>query len=203
MTPVPTLKRPCLTLFLPVLAFGMSGCAGNAPLATVDAVDLQRFMGAWYVHAYTPLLVDHNAVNPVEHYHLRPDGVIATTYQFRKGSADGRLRTFTPRGTVHDTATNAEWRMQFVWPFKAPYLIVGLDEDYGGTVIGHPNRKYLWIMHRSSEVDPARLQRHLDLARELGFDLDRVVSARHDWDAEPERRAYLEALPHGAPFTYR
>lgn len=203
MQPFSLLKRPCLTLVLPVVAAGMAGCAGNAPLATVDAVDLQRFMGTWYVHAYTPLLVDHNAVNPVEHYELRPDGVIATTYQFRKGSADGKLRTFTPKGTVFNCVTNAEWRMQFVWPFKAPYLIIGLDDDYGGTVIGHPNRKYLWIMHRSPDIDAGRLQRHLDLARGFGFAMDKVEMAHHDWEAEPQRRAYLEALAPGAAHTFR
>lgn len=188
---------------LPLVSAGVLGCASHDPLPTVERVDLDRFMGTWYVHVYSPLWVDRDAVNPVEHYFLEEDGSIATTYQFRRGSTEGRLRTFTPTGTVYNTDTNAEWRMQFLWPFKAQYLIVGLDEDYGGTVVAHPNRKYAWIMHREAEVDTDRLQRHKDLLRELGFDLDELETARHDWQAEPERKAYLQGLPSGERYTWR
>lgn len=192
-----------LTWMLPFVSIGLGGCASHDPMPTVDRVDLERFMGTWYVQVYSPLWVDRDAVNPIEHYYLSEDGSIATTYQFRRGSVEARLRTYTPTGTVYNEDANSEWRMQFLWPFKAEYLIVGLDEDYGGTVIGHPNRKYAWIMHREPDADPERLQRHKDLLTELGFDVDALETARHDWDAEPERKAYLQSLVRGQPYTFR
>jgi lipocalin len=41
---------------------------------------------------------------------------------------------------VHEHETNAEWRMQFVWPpFEAAYLIVYPDHEYKKTIIGVPD----------------------------------------------------------------
>ncbi|MCD8481703.1 MAG: lipocalin family protein [Verrucomicrobia bacterium] len=198
-----TMEVSLWRIFLPVLSFGLVGCATHKPLATVESVDLPRFMGTWYVHYYSPLVVDRDAVNAIEHYHLRPDGRIATTYQFRRSDPQARLRTFTPTGFIYDTDTQAEWRMQFIWPFKAQYLIIALDEDYGGTVIAHPNRKYAWIMHRSVELDPVRLQRHMDVLQANGFDVDSLTRVIHDWESDAVRKAYIEGLPVGSTFTFR
>lgn len=191
--------------FLPAAVAGVAGCASHPPLETVDGVDLQRFMGTWYVHAYTPLLVDRDAVNPVEHYYLQENGKIATTYQFRRESVDAKLRTYTPTGTVYDQESTAEWRMQFIWPFKAPYLIIGLEDDYRATVIAHPNRKYFWVMSRNPSMRETDLHRHLEQLRELGFDMDRLQLAQHDWESESERqrKAYLDGLKPGERFTFR
>lgn len=160
-------------------------------------------MGTWFVHAHTPLVVDNDAVNPIEHYRLEEDGEIATTYQFRRNSPSGTLRTFTPKGSVHDHDTNAEWRMQFIWPIQASYLIIGLDEDYGGTVIGHPSRRYAWIMYRSPEPQPERLARHLTLLEKAGFDTNALEYPEHNWSLEAERRSYIENLVPGTAYSYR
>ena len=69
----------------------VSGCAGNQPpLETVDYVDLDRFMGDWYVIANIPTFLEKNAYNAVESYELDSDGTIATTFVFRKGGFDGK-----------------------------------------------------------------------------------------------------------------
>ena len=107
-------------------------------------VDLQRFMGDWYVIGFIPITLpffsEEGAHNGVETYRLTDDGVIETTYTFRDGGFDGPEKRFTPRGWVHDHDTNAEWRMQFLWPFKAAYLIVYVDQDYQKTIVGVPDR---------------------------------------------------------------
>lgn len=75
-------------LFLAMLAGSLllGGCrAAMPPLETVDQVDLQRFMGDWYVIANIPTFVEKGAHNAVESYSLDEDGSIATTFTFRKG----------------------------------------------------------------------------------------------------------------------
>jgi apolipoprotein D and lipocalin family protein len=167
----------------------MTQCTHHAPIRTVESLDLPRFMGLWYVIGYTPILVDHGAHNAVEHYYLGDRGRIETTYQFRKGSVDGPLKTYTPLGRVHDTRSNAEWRMQFIWPFQAPYLVFYVSEDYGTTVIVHPNRKYAWIMNRSPEMDADLYDSLTGLLAMEGFDLSRILQVQHDWRNEEERLA--------------
>ena len=127
----------------------LSGCQAAPPLETVDRVDLERFMGDWYVIANIPTFIERDAYNAVESYRLDDDGTIATTFTFRKDSFDGPEKRYTPRGFVRDTESNAEWGMQFIWPIKGDYRIIYLDEHYSVTIIGRNKRDYVWLMARS------------------------------------------------------
>jgi len=172
----------------------VNGCASNeAPLPTPDHVNLDQFMGRWYVQGYTPIVVDKQAHNAIEHYRLDEDEKIQTTYQFRDGGFDGKLKTYTPVGWVYDKATNAEWRMQFLWPFRSDYIILYVDETYTETIIAHPSRKYVWIMTREPEVSDADYQRLMKKLVAAGYDPAVVKKLPQDWSDEAERLEELEA----------
>lgn len=142
-------------------------------------VDLDRFMGTWYVHGYTPTPLDKNAYNATETYELRDDGKILTTYQFQKGGFNGKWKTMKPRGWVHDTETNAEWRMRFFGIFTSPYYILYVSPDYKETVIGHPDRDLAWVMTRSANLGDRDYERLLlELARR-DYEMEEVVRVRH------------------------
>jgi len=168
-----------------------NGCAANTmpPLEAIDRkVDLERFMGDWYVIGFIPVTIpffsEEGAHNGVESYRLTDEGVIETTYTFRKGGFDGPEKRFTPKGWVYDKETNAEWRMQFLWPFKAAYLIVYLDEHYQKTIIGVPARKYVWIMSRDPYVSDADYQELLHKVAAAGYDIGRVQRVPQRWPSE-------------------
>jgi len=151
------------------------------PLRALDRkVDLERFMGDWYVIAHIPVFIEKEAYNAVESYALAEDGTIPTTYTFNKGALDGPVKTYNPRGFVHNTETNAEWRMRFIWPFKAPYLIVDLDEDYQTTIIGVPDRKYAWIMARSKTLPEKRYDALVARLAETGHDISKLRRVPHE-----------------------
>ena len=153
----------------------LAGCATpGPPLATVAHVDLQRFMGDWHVIANIPTYIERDAFNALESYALQPDGTIATTFTFNRGSFDGPRKRYTPRGFVRDAASNATWGMRFVWPVKADYRILYLTPDYSVTVIGRQARDYLWIMARASRLDAADYDAALAAAAAAGYDISRV-----------------------------
>lgn len=169
----------------------LGGCAASTtpPLRAIDRkVDLERFMGDWYVIGSIPVTLpffsEAEAHNGLESYRLTEDGVIETTYTFRQGGFEGPQKRFTPKGWVHNKETNAEWRMRFVWPFKAAYLIVYLDEDYQKTIIGVPSRKYLWIMSRDPEMSDAGYQELLRQVAALGYDTGRVRRVPQRWPVQ-------------------
>lgn len=172
-----------------------NGCALNdTPLPTAENVNIDLFMGRWYVHGYTPIIVDKNAHNAIEHYRLDADEKIQTTYQFRYGGFDGEIKTHTPVGWVHEkVASNAEWRMQFIWPFSADYIILHLDADYSETIVAHPSRKYAWIMLRDDTVSDADYDRLLSKLETAGYDSDIMQKLPHNWSGEAERLAEMEA----------
>ena len=119
------------------LGLALSACASTPPtIPPVANVDLQRFMGDWYVIAHIPSMPEREAFNAIESYQLDGEGRIRTTFQFRKGSFDAKLKTMEPVGRVVPGTNNAVWDMQFVWPIQAEYVIVDLSDDYSQTVIG-------------------------------------------------------------------
>ncbi len=182
----------------------LTGCASdNAPLPMPEHVDLERFMGPWFVVGYSPLFVDNNAHNAVEHYFLAENGDIQTTYQFRDGSFTGKLKTYKPVGRVFNQETNAEWRMQFVWPFEAKYVILYISDDYERTLVIHPNRKYAWIMQRDPEISADDYEAMLAKLESVGVKRDVVKKLPHDWSVDKERFEEIKAIGASRPLVER
>ena len=174
------------SLAIALLAALLPGCQSTSdstrrePLRAIDRkVDLGRFMGDWYVIAHIPAFIEDEAHNAVESYRLDADGTIATTYVFNDGALDGPLKTYRPTGFVHNRETNAEWRMQFLWPFKSAYLIAYLDDDYRTTIIGVPDRDLVWIMARAKTLPEARYQELVKWLADNGHDLSKLRKVPH------------------------
>ena len=170
--------------FLAVLTFALVGCAGapqRDPIVTAEQVDLERFMGRWYVIANIPTFIEKGAHNATETYTLDADGSIDTVFTFRADSFDGETKTYNPRGFVTDTDSNAVWGMRFVWPFKADYRIVYLDEEYSQTIIGREKRDYVWIMARTPTIPEDDLARMVSLLGEEGYDTAKIERVPQRW----------------------
>ena len=150
-------------------------------MKTVNAVDLAKFMGDWYVIANIPTFLEKDAYNAVESYQLNTDGTIATTFTYRKGSFEGKEKTYRPKGFVKDTTSNALWGMRFIWPFKADYRIVYLDADYSKTIIGRNKRDYLWIMAREPAVSTEELNALVEFAGSIGYDTTKIRPVPQRW----------------------
>ena len=179
------MKRNALSaaLFSLCGAGWLGGCASQSlpPISTVPQVDLQRFMGDWYVIAAIPTFIETEAYNAVESYRLNPDGTVATTFTCRKGSFSGPLKTYEPRGYVVDDTGNAVWGMQFVWPIKAEYRIAYLASDYGTTVIARNARDHVWIMARQPHIDSISYQKLVEFVARLGYDIARLRKVPQQW----------------------
>lgn len=160
---------PCLFLLFGFLT-GCSTMPAQAPLETVRSVDLQRFMGDWYIIASIPTFIEKDAYAGIESYAQNADGTIATTFTFRKGGFDGPQKRYTPKGFVVDTQTNATWGMRFIWPIKAEYLILDLAPDYSTTIIGRNKRDYLWIMARTPVLTDDQYAALVRKAVAFGYD---------------------------------
>jgi apolipoprotein D and lipocalin family protein len=169
------LSRTRCLLVLMSLPMMVACKASLPPLETVDHVDLQRFMGDWYVIANIPTFVEKGAHNAVESYRLEEDGTIATTFTFRKNGFDGPRKEYRPRGFVRNEQTNAEWAMQFVWPIKSDYRITWLDPAYSQTVIGRNKRDYVWIMARTPQISALEYERMVEHIGESGYDTSLLV----------------------------
>ena len=150
-------------------------------LKTVDYVDLDRFMGDWYVIANIPTFLEKGAHNAVETYAMNDDGTIATTFTFRKDSFDGEEKEHNPKGFITNTETNAVWGMRFIWPIKADYRVIYLDDDYSATIIGRNKRDYVWIMAREPQLTDAEYQQLVDVVVAAGYDISKLERVPQQW----------------------
>lgn len=176
-----------MRLALPLIAAGLlSGCQSTQlpRMETVADVDLQRFMGDWYVIAHIPTFIEANAYNALESYSLSPDGTVATTFTFREGGFDGKEKRYEPTGFVVDKQTNALWGMQFIWPIKADYRIVHLTPDYRVTVIAREKRDYVWIMARTPAIPEVEYQDLVQRVADWGYDTTKLRRVPQRWEAE-------------------
>jgi apolipoprotein D and lipocalin family protein len=163
-------------------SLSLTACAGGGPeMETVDYVDLERFMGDWYVIANIPTFLEKGAHNAVERYELNDDGTIATTFTFRDGRFDGEEKQYNPKGFVRDAESNAVWGMRFIWPIKADYRIVYLDESYSQTIIGRNKRDFVWVMAREPHISESDYQMLLGVVESLGYDTSRVERVPQKW----------------------
>ena len=171
-------RRPLAALLMIALTATLSACGVSPEKVTVpvvEKVDLQRFMGPWYVIGVIPTFIEKDIYNAIETYELAPDGTIKTTFTFNKGAFDGEAKVMNPKGFVIPGTNNAIWGMQFMWPIKAEYVISHVDADYTETIIARSARDYVWIMARTPTIDDARYAALVKKVADMGYDLSKLV----------------------------
>lgn len=146
----------------------------------VDHVDIDKFMGDWYVIAHIPTFIEKIAYNAVETYALNADGTIATTFIFNKGGFDGPQKIYRPKGFVVPNTGNAEWGMQFIWPIKAQYKISYLDSSYTNTIIARDALDYVWLMSRDKNLSEAEIIKFTELIKSMGYNVDNLRRVPHE-----------------------
>jgi len=179
------MTKDAMKRFLSMFVCGvvLAGCGTSPlpPLALAERVDLQRFMGDWYVIASIPSFIEKGAHNAVESYRLAADGTIETTFTFRAGGFDGPPKRYALRGFVIDRDSKAVWGMQFVWPIKADFRVVYVSPDYSRTVIGREARDYAWIMARTPTLPEAEYEALVGLLRAQGYDVTLLRKVPQRW----------------------
>ena len=154
----------------------LAACAASPsrpPVELAPRVDVDRFMGDWYVIAAIPTWFEKGAHGPVESYRRRDDGSIDIAFRYRSGSFDGPAREMTSRGFV-ESPSGAVWGVQFVWPIRADYRVSYVADDYSTTVITREKRDHVWIMARAPRIDDAEYERLVALAVRQGYDRSRI-----------------------------
>jgi len=168
------------TLLLLFIIFA-SFMKGADTMKTVEYVDLEKFMGKWFVIALIPNMIEKGAINSSDTYVLNNDGTIDITYDAIK---DGKQRQIKQKGTVVNKTSNAEWTIQMRKPFvpfmKFPFKIVYVDENYEYMAVGYPKNTMGWIMGRTSSVSEKEYKKIMNSLIELGYTADQFEFVKHD-----------------------
>jgi apolipoprotein D and lipocalin family protein len=166
------MKKFVLVISLLAVLSGCNTFRTPDPIPTVERLDLDRFMGQWYIIASTPMILNRDAdgYNAVEIYQRAPRG-IQITYQWNDDEPNGPLKTVTANAMVDNPGLNTDWDVTYTWPFGMDYRVIHLEPDYSVAVIANPNREKVRILSRQKRINAPLYSDIILYLQDLGFDV--------------------------------
>ncbi len=146
----------------------------NAPLETVPSVDLDRYQGRWYEIARFPQRYEKGCHCVYAEYTKHPDGYVEVYNFCRKGGPTGKAEAATGKAFPVAGSHNSKLKVQFFWPFRGDYWVLDLDPDYQHVLVGSPDRKSLWVLARTPQLDNAQYNRLVQIAQQKGFLVEKL-----------------------------
>jgi apolipoprotein D and lipocalin family protein len=167
-------------LFIASILLNVMGCVHMSKqkshtLPVVPYVDISRYIGVWHEIARYPHSFQEGCVGSKATYALRDDGKISVLNECYDKSFSGKIRSAKGKAWIVDKETNAKLKVSFFWPFAGDYWIIDLGKNYEYAVIGHPKRKYLWILSRTKEIEGEVYEAILSRLKDDQYDTSRLI----------------------------
>lgn len=143
-------------------------------LETVPEVDLERYAGTWYEIASFPQRFQKGCHCTTATYTKTDKDYILVENKCRRDSINGKASGITGKAFIDAGSGNAKLKVQFFWPLRGKYWIIDLADDYSYAVVGHPNRKYLWILSRTPLMDEQLYEEIVQRAKSKNFDVQKL-----------------------------
>ena len=159
----------------------LTACASLPPPQTVPSVDLARYAGSWHEIESFPNWFQSGCANTKAEYSPLPGGRIRVVNTCERG---GRPTRIEGTARVVPGSKNSKLKVCFFWPFEGDYWVLDLDPAYRWAAVGHPNRKYLWILARQRPLDPEILEGIRARLAAKNYDVSRLRPtpfSRHDY----------------------
>lgn len=153
---------------------------GQKNLTVIPYVDLKKYAGTWYEIARLPFSFESKLKCITATYSLREDGRIDVLNKGHLISNPEKTKSSKGLAFIPDKKVPAKLKVQFFWPFRGDYWIIGLDKDYRYVLIGEPSFKYLWILARDKKLDQPILDMLFRMASDAGYDLTDIIMTEQD-----------------------
>ncbi len=140
-------------------------------LQTVGHVDVSRYAGKWYEIAAYPKRFERGCQGTTAEYTVCDNGTLLVQNSCTR---DGKPHVAYGRAKVKKNTGNARLKVQFQWPFSGKYWIISLADDYSYAVVSHPNKKSLWILSRTPQMDDALYSKLQEQLTVRGFDVSKL-----------------------------
>lgn len=165
----------------------LSACAsqpdhGNAPVRTVETLDVPRYMGTWYEVSKYPNRFQAKCVSDTRaDYSLQSDGTVQVVNRCRRdtGEMDEAIGTARQVGPAQLEVRFAPWWLGWLPAVWGKYWVIDLDPSYQLVAVSEPKREYLWVLARTAKVDPAAYQALLGRLQTQGFDISKLEVTKH------------------------
>ena len=151
-----------------------TNAATSKDVRVIKPFELKKYLGKWYEIARFDIFFERNLVNVTATYSLNADGSVRVDNQ---GYNTEKKKNSQAIGKAKFVGSNDEARLKvsFFGPFYAPYNVVKLDSEYKYALVVGNNKKYLWILSRTKTIPGEIKKAYLERAKELGFDVTKLI----------------------------
>lgn len=150
-----------------------------ADIKVVSDFDSERYLGQWYEIARLPNFFQEKCVGDISAQYQREGAGISVVNRCRV--ADGKVDVANGYATV-ENSSGSELKVSFLpryfrWiPFtKGDYWVLRIDPEYQISLVGDPDRKYLWLLSRTPTLSEDLIADYLNSAKAMGYQLDEVI----------------------------
>lgn len=184
-----------LSRFCTALTFTLSGLAvqpalaqspKEPPPATIDSLDLPRYMGSWYEIARYPNGFQKKCSgNTRADYSIKDDGGVQVINRCKLQSGETTEVIGAGRQLGGANSPKLEVRFAPAWLSFIPavwgdYWVIDLDTAYQLAAVSDARREYLWVLSRSPRLDPKAYEALLGRLGQKGFDLQKLQLSPQD-----------------------
>jgi len=169
------LKRS--TFILVLLIFLPFSTVAKMPDGATVVTDfsLERYLGTWYEVARLDHRFERGLTQVTATYSMRDDGGVRV---LNRGYKEKKSKWSDAEGKAYfvEEPDIGRLKVSFFGPFYGAYNIIALEpENYSYAMVIGNNTKYLWILAREPELEPAVLESLLNKAQKLGFATDELI----------------------------
>lgn len=172
------MKKIISTLFLLVSVSAFA----KIPLQTASYVDVERYIGKWYVISSLPQFFTRNCKGQTADYEVINAKTISVLNTCLKTKGKSTIKG---KAVVVNPQTNAELVVTFnnfftrLFRVKGDYNIIKIDPDYQYVIVGSEDRKSLWIMSRTTEMPEDIYEEYVEEARIQQFPVKKLELSRY------------------------
>lgn len=159
-----------IIISLALTAYSFANTGKTPPLTSKANIDLERYMGRWWVIANIPYFAENGKVATADVYALKPDGKIDNVFAYRK-AFDQPEQQMQAEARVYSGTNNNHWQVRF-WGglIRSQLLILEVSPDYQWALIGNPGRSMAWVFSRKQMMSDAELKQLSEKFRLYGYD---------------------------------
>ena len=145
----------------------------------VDGFNLNNYLGKWYEIARLDHSFERGLSQVTANYSIKDDGGVRV---INKGFSVKNNEWQEAEGKAYfvDTTNEGYLKVSFFGPFYGSYVVFELEhENYQYAFISGPNTDYLWLLSRTTSVEPEVMQKFLKMSKERGFTIEDLIYVNH------------------------
>lgn len=169
-----------------LMVLSLNASAADAPLSTIAALDVPRYMGTWYEIAKFPNRFQKKCAGFTKAtYSTLPGGTLQVANSCR--TADGKTDEAIGAARQVGGAASPKLKVRFAPAFLSfipmvwgDYWVIDLDPGYQLAAVSEPKREYLWILSRTPRVDKAVYDALLARLAAKGLDVGKLELTKQE-----------------------